>query len=323
MRNKVLVTGATGFVGACLTENLVWEGNDVYIFVRNNSNKWRLNKVLKDITVLNVDLCTESDVNRAIRYLKPDIVFHLATYGGYPYQQETDKIIKTNFLGTINLVNSCLQSDFQCFVNVGSSSEYGPKSKPMRESDLLEPINTYGVTKSAATLYCQMIAKTQKKPIVTARLFSPYGYYEDKSRLVSSVIISCLLGENPKLASGNAVRDFIFIEDTIELLKIISKSANVGGKIYNVGSGKQHSVRQMVETIIKLTGAKVIPEWGSLPDRKSDTPKWEADLTLVRQDFNWEPRFSLESGVLKTIEWYKDNLGLYSLKYNDIRDGTK
>lgn len=308
---RVLITGATGFVGACLTENLVSEGYQINVVARKNSYKWRLQKVINQINVIDIDLCDESAVNQMIKKIRPEIIFHLATYGGYFFQQEIDKIVGTNIIGTINLVNACSKIDYKCFINTGSSSEYGIKNDKMKEIDILEPINTYGVTKSTATLYCQMIAKTQKRPIVTARLFSPYGYYEDKSRLVSSTILACLLRKNPQLASGDAVRDFIFIEDVISLLKTISKASNIGGKIYNIGSGEQHSVAQMVDMIIKESGAKVSPQWGAMPGRKSDTFKWEADMSLVKKELNWEPRFSLQVGIRKTIAWFEKNIGLY------------
>lgn len=309
--DRVLITGATGFVGACLTEELVREGHQVSIIARPASNRWRLQKVIQDLKIIEADLCNESEVVNAVKTANPEVVFHSATYGGYPFQPETAQIIQTNIAGTVNLVNACSDIDYRCFINIGSSSEYGPKGEPMRESDLLEPMNPYGVAKSAATLYCQMIAKTQKRPIVTARLFSPYGYYEDKTRLVSSVIVSCLTGASPQLASGDAVRDFIFIEDSLELLKKISQKNDISGKIYNIGSGQQHSVAEMVQAIIKQSGANVTPEWGSVPGRKSDTRHWEADMSLTMRELHWQPKYTLESGVSKTIAWYRNNLDLY------------
>jgi nucleoside-diphosphate-sugar epimerase len=309
--SKILITGATGFVGACLTEDLVREGHQVSIIARSTSNKWRLKKVINDIRSIDIDLCNEDDVIKTVREVNPALIFHLATYGGFHFQQETAQIINTNVIGTVNLVTACSQIDYQCLVNVSSSSEYGPKNEPMKETDLLEPINTYGVMKASATLYCQMAAKTLKRPIVTVRIFSPYGYYDDKSRLIPSVILACLQRENPRLASGNAVRDFIFIEDVISLLKKVSQHENPSGKIFNGGSGKQHSVAEIVEMIIKKTGGKVIPEWGSVPGRSSDTAKWEANMGFVNKELQWEPKFTLESGLLKTVEWFNNNLDLY------------
>ncbi|MCL6588760.1 MAG: NAD-dependent epimerase/dehydratase family protein [Firmicutes bacterium] len=309
--SKILITGATGFVGACLTEDLVREGHEVAVILRAFSNKWRLKKALPRIRVIEADLCDATRLGKVIQELNPEVIFHLAAYGGYPFQQDTAQIINTNIIGTVNLVSACSQIDYKRLVNVSSSSEYGAKLEPMRETDLLEPINTYGVAKSAATLYCQMIARTEKKPIVTVRLFSPFGYYEDKSRLVPSVVLACLRGANPKLASGDPVRDFIFIEDVISLLKRVSQADNVNGKIYNGGFGSQHSVAEMVDLIIRKSGAKVRPKWGSLPGRKNDSPKWEADLSAVKNELKWAPQVSLEAGVEKTIAWFQNNLELY------------
>ena len=311
---KILITGATGFVGAYLTENLVIEDHEVIAVIRTNSNKWRLSKIISNINCLEIDLCDSFNLNTIIKQLNPEIIFHFAAYGGYPFQKETLKIIHTNLIGTVNLVDACLNIDYKAFINIGSSSEYGTKINPMKETDVLEPINAYGVAKASATLYCHMIAKTQNRSIATVRLFSPYGCYEDKSRLIPSVILSCLKGKNPELSSGAAVRDFIFIEDVIELLKTVSSSKNIGGKIYNGGSGKQHSVEEMVNAIIQQVDTKIKPAWGCLEGRVSDAAqKWEADMSLVKRELNWQPKFTLETGVKKTVEWYKKNIELYGV----------
>ncbi|WP_238883211.1 NAD(P)-dependent oxidoreductase [Clostridium sp. YIM B02551] len=310
--NRVLITGASGFVGACLTESLVQEGQEVAIVTRNIDNAWRLRKVINNVKIYNLDLCDEDSVKNMINDYKPDKIFNLATYGGYYFQNDTKKILENNIMGTVNLVNACLKLDFKSFINIGSSSEYGTKIDSMTENDILEPINVYGVSKAAATLYCRMIAENEKLPIASVRLFSPYGYYEDKSRLVSSSILSCIRNENPKLASREAVRDFIFIEDALDMMKKVSESENIYGKIYNCGTGKQHSIGDIVETIINISQKNLIPHWGKVEGRKSDTAKWEADMTLVKKELGWSPKFSLEQGIKKSYEWYKENIGLYT-----------
>lgn len=312
MSEKILITGASGFVGACLTENLVKEGYDVSVVTRNIEKSWRLRKVANEVKIYNLDIRNEKDVDDVVKTIKPDKIFNLAAYGGYYFQNDINKILSSNILGTVNLLNACAKNDFKSFINIGSSSEYGTKKYSMKEADVLEPINTYGVSKAAATLYCRMIAESHKLPIATIRLFSPYGYYEDKSRLVSSVILSCIRGENPKLASGKAVRDFIFIEDVIDIIKKVSDFSNISGKIYNCGTGKQHSVAEIVKTVIKISDKNLIPSWGKVEGRKSDTNKWEADMSLVKQELAWTPKFSLEQGIEKCYKWYKENFELYT-----------
>ncbi|AJD31945.1 MULTISPECIES: NAD-dependent epimerase/dehydratase family protein [Clostridium] len=311
MKN-ILVTGATGFIGACLVEDLVKENYNVSIIVRKESNIWRLNKVINKIKIYYCDIVNKDELESIAHKINPEYIFHLATYGAYYFQQDDDLIINTNLIGTKNLVEAFTKVNYKAFVNIGSSSEYGIKNECMKENDFIEPINIYGVSKAAQTLYCNMIYKTQNKPIGTVRFFSVYGNYEDKTRLVPSVILACLKGENPKLANGEAVRDFIYIKDVIEFLKFIAFKEKIGGKIYNLGSGSQCSVKQMVQTIIKESGTVVNPMWGKLEGRKSDaTQKWEADMSLVKKELNWIPKYDLNKGIKQSIEWFKNNMELY------------
>lgn len=311
MSDKILVTGASGFVGACLAENLVSEGKEVAVVTRNIDKAWRLNKIKKSIKVYDIDLCNEDSVNNMINDFKPNNVFHLATYGGYYFQDDDRQILINNIFSTFNLINSLKNISFDSFINASSSSEYGMKKKDMSEKDILAPINTYGVSKATSTLYCRMMASNLNMPIATVRLFSPFGYYEDKSRLFSSVILSCINNKNPKLASGEAVRDFIFIEDAVEMMKEVSSLTNIRGNIYNCGTGKQHSVKEAAETIVKASGKNLAPEWGILKSRKSDTNKWQADMSLVFKELSWRPKYTLEAGVRKAYKWYEENISLY------------
>lgn len=308
---KVLVTGATGFIGASLVEKLVKEECDVAVILRKNSNLWRLGKVINKIKIYNCDITDANELDKIADEISPEYIFHLATYGAYFYQSDDDLIIKTNIIGTKNMVEAFSRVNYKSFVNIGSSSEYGIKSENMRETDVLEPINMYGVTKATSTLYCSMIHKTQNKPIGTVRLFSVYGSYEDKTRLFPSVILACLNGENPKLANADAVRDFIYIKDVINFLTMVAFNEKIGGKIYNLGNGQQHAISEIADQIIKGTHAFVNPEWGQLKGRASDTIKWEADMSFVKRELGWESEFSLEKGIEDSIKWFIENKDLY------------
>jgi len=182
----------------------------------------------------------------------------------------------------------------------------------MKETDLLEPLSVYGVTKAAADLYCHVIAKEENIPAVTLRLFSPYGYYDERSRLISSVILSCLKHRNPKLSSPDSVRDFIFIEDVVDAYKkVIDNKDRVKGEIFNIGSGKQHTTEDVVKNIVKLTGSKVKPEWGKVTNPRHEPECWRADISKARRLLSWEPGFSLMQGLEKDINWFKKNIMLY------------
>ena len=307
----ILITGATGFVGSCLTHRLVRVDCNLHIIKREQSNVWRIKDILNRVVVHNVDLIDSNRLERLVKNIKPQIIFHTATYGGYPFQKDVDKIIQTNIVGTMNLVNACSEVGFSIFVSTGSSSEYGVKSKPMNETDSLESNNSYGVAKASATLFCQAKARSEKLPIVTLRLFSPYGYYEELRRLIPSVITSCLTGRNLKVSSPQPVRDFVFIEDVLDAYVKAVNVPNIGGEIFNVGYGRHNSVGEVVNKIIELTGGRVSPEWGSISKRANEPTIWQADISKAKDILEWEPRYNLEEGLNKTVKWFKENFSLY------------
>lgn len=307
---KVLITGATGFVGACLTRRLVKSGYEVNIFSRKQSNKWRIADLIQHIADHEVDLGDCYGVQKAIQKIKPQIIYHLATYGGFAFQQDTKAIIESNFIGTVNLLRACESIEFDYFVNTGSSSEYGFKQQPMKEIDIPEPVGDYGVTKVASTLFCQAEAIQKNLPIITARLFSPYGNWDDPKRLIPYVIKSLLRGDVPKLSNPNSVRDYIFIDDVLDFYEMIVKEPLATGNIYNVGSGNQYSIGDVVDIITQIIGNGVQPIWGSVESQRPEPTKWVADITKVSL-LGWEPKYDLRHGLQQTVSWMQDNLELY------------
>lgn len=310
LKNKVvLITGATGFIGANLARRCVELGAEVHIFTRATSRTWRIAELPNGVTNRHVDLLSYEETGKAVSQIQPRIIFHTATYGGYPLQKETGDILRTNVMGTANLVTACSMAKFDLFVNTGSSSEYGIKPHSISEDELLEPANAYGVAKAAASLFCQMKAVTENLPIVTLRLFSPYGYYEEPSRLVPSAIVPILRGENPKFSCPDSVRDFVFIEDVVNsYVKTVENKHRIQGKIFNIGYGRQHSVRDVVSTVIKLTGERVTPQWGAVPNARREPTIWQADISRAREYLGWRPEHDLTAGLAKTIAWFRNNM---------------
>ena len=213
---SILVTGATGFVGACLTRRLLEMGHEVHIVARWTANRWRIADIAPHLVQHDVDLRDAYAVEQAVASIRPDKIFHLATYGGFSFQKDVVAIYAANFLGTVNLVRACEKVGFDCFMHTGSSSEYGIKTGPMKESDLLEPLGDYAVSKAAATLFCRSEALQKGLPIVTLRIFSPYGPWDDPQRLIPYGIDALLNGTAPALSSSASVRDYIYIDDVMD-----------------------------------------------------------------------------------------------------------
>jgi nucleoside-diphosphate-sugar epimerase len=309
---KVLVTGATGFIGANLVRMALKEGCEVHIITRTESNRWRIDDISTYIIDYNTDLLDYKNLDYVISSIKPDIIYHTATYGGRPNQKDTIGIIQTNLIGTINMIKACKKSGFDLFVNTGSSSEYGIKGKSMHEEALLEPVNDYGVSKSAATQYCQAIAKNEQLPIVTLRLFSPYGSYEESARLIPSVILSCLRKKKPRISSPNFVRDFVHIKDVLEAYAKLAKVPQLSGDVFNIGSGKQCTIGEVANKIIELLGHCVELETGKAQGWPNEPEKWEADISKANDILGWKPKYDLENGLAETIRWFEKNINLYN-----------
>jgi len=310
---RVLITGATGFIGANLAHFFVNEKADVHILLRESSNTWRINSILSRLNKHYCDLTDREKTRRVFSEIRPSIILHLAMYGGYPFQNDSLKMINTNYIGTINLLDACIEEGLDCFINTGSSSEYGLKEKSMKESDLLEPIDIYGATKAAATLYCQVLAKKYNLPIFTLRLFSPYGYYEEPTRLIPYLIISMLKNEKIKLASPYTIRDFIFIEDVVDVfLQTINKKDQIlPGTILNVGSGSNTKVIDLFKILKEIVGYQRDFAVEGFPRDSDQLHIWKADIEKIQKTLGWYPKYKLEDGLIKKVKWFKKNIYLY------------
>lgn len=310
---KILITGATGFIGSNLLRRLVKTEHEIHILHRTGSNFWRIVEVISHVKQHEVDLSEAEKLKKIIGSICPDYIFHLANAGLYGGVSSSDAgLVKTNLLGLIHLLDALHEVPYKGFINVGSSSEYGLAQSPMREDGACAPINVYGITKLAATCYANYLGKIKGKPIMTFRLFSPFGPYDDHRRLISKTILALSAGHNLSLANPNAVRDYIFIDDVIDLLlKSMEKSEAYRGEIFNVGCGKEHTIKTVVDIITREMRARAKIEWGQAMAQPLEPATWEADMTKTFASFDWRPRYPLEEGLEKSIAWFQNNSGLY------------
>lgn len=286
---NILVTGATGFIGANLVKALVKnEKDNIFITARSSSNLWRIEDVKDKLQgIANIDLENKTLITDMLKSFSPDYIYHVATYGGFPGQTDKEKIVSTNFIGTMNLLDSAVKYGVKQFINTGSSSEYGIKDKPMKEDEICTPVNFYGLTKLAATNYCTMVGKNLDYKVCTLRLFSPYGALEDKSRLYPSIISALKAGKPPELSKPDSVRDFIPVEKVVKVYLTIVNLAYKPGDIINVGSGKQETIKHLYTSIAQSMNTNIEPVWGKAAQRKFEPVRWEADITKLKSLMDW------------------------------------
>ncbi len=312
---RVLVTGATGFIGSHLARRLVEMNYDVFIFKRSNSNIWRLSDIANKIKMLDVDLQNVGDVKAAINSVKPKIIFHLASYGTNSKETDINTLINSNIFGTINLLNSVDKTSLNLFVNTGTWWEYGDSREKINEERVLNPVNEYAVTKAAANHFCKIFHDSQNYPISILRPFQVFGAFENAKRLIPTAIISSLLKKDMPFTSGEQKRDFIFAEDLVDAYIATIDNEKAIGESFNIGSGSEHPLKDVVNKILALMGNTAHPQFGAIPYRKNEVWSGCADISKAEKILKWKPRNSLESGLETTINWFKNNLEKYKDNY--------
>lgn len=304
MKKRCVLSGATGFVGANLARRLLRDGHEVHLMVRNGARWWRLEDVRDDFRLHVVDFADGNGLRQIADEIRPDWVFHLATHGAYSYQNDLRTIIQTNVLGVINLVDAFAPVGFEAFVNTGSSSEYGFKDHAPTEQEWLDPNSYYAVAKSSATLFCRYTAVARQLHIPTLRLYSVYGPYEERTRLIPTLIEAGLTNSLPGLVAPDTARDYVYVDDVVDAYLLAAATPGSDrGAVYNVGSGRQTTLREVVDVARRVLNISVEPEWGTMDGRSWDTDVWVADPALIRRQLGWKAAHSLEEGFRATVAW--------------------
>lgn len=311
---RVIITGGTGFVGANLTRRLLSEGHEIYLLVRPGYHPWRIESIRAEIRLYEVNFADEKALSRIVSRVRPEWVFHLAVHSAYSSETDLRQMIQTNIIGTTNLIEACLKTGFEVFVNTGSSSEYGFKDHAPSEVEWLEPNSHYALTKAFTTLFSRYTAESRGARLYTLRLYSVYGPYEDPARLMPALITKGLKGMLPSLVNPDTAHDYIYVDDVTEAyILAATQTSQEAGAVYNIGSGVQTSLRQVVEVARRVLGITVEPKWGSMPNRTWDTKVWCADNRKIRDELGWQPKHSFEQGFRKMVDWFLNNPALPDL----------
>jgi UDP-glucose 4-epimerase len=277
----------------------------VHLLVRPAHQGWRLERILSEVQLHTVDLADQGGVEQAVRAIRPEWVFHLAAHGAYSSQRDARVILQTNLLGTLNLLEAALATGFEAFVHSGTSSEYGWKDHAPSEEEPLEPGSHYAIGKAAATWLCRHHARQSGARICTLRLYSVYGPWETPTRLIPTLVVRGLEGKLPPLVAPTTARDYVYVDDVVEALLAAAGRAVEPGAVFNVGTGVQTSMREVVEVARRVLGLQVEPVWGDFPDRSWDTDVWVSDPRAISRALGWRARHSFEEGFRKTVEWLR------------------
>jgi dTDP-glucose 4,6-dehydratase len=326
MRRKILVTGADGFIGSHLVEELVRLGYDVRAFVCYNSfNSWGWldyidSKISHNLDIFAGDVRDPNGVRSAM--LGCDIVFHLAALIAIPYSYHSpDTYVDTNIRGTLNVLQSARDLGVSKLIHTSTSEVYGTAQfVPINERHPLQGQSPYSATKIAADQLAFSFFTSFNLPVIVARPFNTYGPRQS-ARAVIPTIISQFASGISSLNLGNLAptRDFNYVSDTVAGFIKIMQGESGFGEVFNIGSNFEISIYETAKLIANLMGKELdITESSNRmrPD-KSEVDRLLADNQKIFKTFGWQPKYSgldgFRLGLSKTIEWFSEpaNLAMY------------
>ncbi len=303
---RVLVTGATGFIGAQLVARLLAIGASVAIVYRSVSNLHRIADLLPQLDAFEADLEDWLAIRNAVQSIRPQFVFHLGARVDVSRDlHKTRAMIQTNLNGTMHLLLALDGVDYQCFVNTGTCEEYGDNPVPFHESQVVNPVSPYSASKAAATVFCRMLHKTTNSPIVTLRPFLTFGPNQNLERLIPQAIMAALENRDLPMTGGQQTREFNYVTDIVDgYIRAAIQPAALGETI-NLGSGQPHTLREVVQLIYRLTKSEGEPKFGELAYRTGEAFEFYCDNTKAFNLLKWKPQVSLCDGLQQTIDWYR------------------
>jgi NAD dependent epimerase/dehydratase len=313
----VLVTGAGGFIGSHLTERLAMLGANTRALVRYNSTGtwgWLDNSpVRSDIEVILGDIRDRDSMRQAIRGV--DIVFQLAALIGIPYSYYSPQsYVRTNVEGTLNVLQVAMDAGVRLVVHTSTSEVYGTaRYIPINEVHPLQGQSPYSASKIAADKMAEAFNRSFGLPVAIIRPFNTYGPSQSARAVIPTIITQALMQPSVRLGDLAPTRDFSYVADTVEGFIRIAECPDAIGQVINIGSGHEISIGGLARTILDLVGRNIDITYDSerVRPEESEVERLCADTSKARNTLGWQPRYTLEDGLIQTIEWMKKNLERY------------
>lgn len=299
-KHKILITGATGFLGKHLAWCLSKTKHEIYLTAAHediNSGVYKL------------DLTNINQMKKKIKEIRPTIVYHIGAVVNLTRDFEiAKKCFQINLFGTLNLLEALKNSPPKKFIFTSTEEVYGKGKIPYKENQLCFPPSPYAVSKIAAEDLCKIYAQDLNFSLIIFRIGTMYGPENHKLRFISQIINNAINNEDIYLNSGHKKRDYVYVKDVVDAL-ILAKELNMSKscEIINLGGGTSYRLIDLVKTVITLTKSKSKILVGKIPERKYESSEWLLDISKAEKLLNWYPKISLEKGLREIIEYHKSN----------------
>jgi len=322
---KVLITGAGGFIGSHLTEKLLSLGYAVKAFVHYNSRNlwgWLDSSACEGrIEIVSGDIRDADIVRHAMKDV--EMVFHLAALIGIPYSYHSpEAYVETNVRGTLNILQAAKDFGVKKVVITSTSEIYGTAQfVPITEKHPINPQSPYAATKSAADLLSLSFYRSFNLPVTIVRPFNTYGPRQSARAVIPTIITQMLSNKKSiKLGALSPTRDLTYVEDTVDGFICAGESSKSIGEIINLGNNSEISIGDLANLIAKCLDRNIKIESDQERKRpvKSEVERLMADNNKAKKILNWVPKYSLEKGLKKTIEWFKKNKNIYKNEIYNI-----
>lgn len=284
---KALLTGSHGFIGVALTKFL--QSRDIEVI-----------ELERDALYADIPSLIE-----LFYHYKPNYIVHLAAYGNMRHQNAITQMVMANYFSIYNLLKASEFIEYDAFINVGTSSMYGKKTEPMKETDSMLPSTFYAATKLGGAMLARAYALQLNKPIATVLPFSVYGEGEALHRFIPRVVEHLISSQTLSLTSQE--HDWIYISDLLEgMMTVIKHIDSLKGEFVNIGTGIETKNSEIVGELEEISNKRL----NYTPDNNlstQDSPKWVADTSGKLSTFGWSPKISLQEGLKRCWEYYSDD----------------
>jgi len=306
---KVLVTGASGFIGSHIVPKLIEKNYDVYLLSRYVTGRYVQGENMKCAFA---DLRDFHSVRKVVKTIQPDIVIHLAALSPVSYSYDhPQEVVETNFNGTVNLAEVCIREipHFKHFLFASTSETYGNGPSPKTEDTPQNPNSPYAVSKFACEKYLLYLYDAYDFPVTIMRPFNTYGRKRNCHFVTERIITQMLENKNSiRLGDPNAIRDLLYVEDHVNAYLRVLGNGKTIGETFNFCTGVGTSIKELAETVALMLDWKGEIKWHSVPQRPLDIKCLVGSYEKAKRVLGWTPKWSLKEGLEETVKWWSQKL---------------